>query len=503
MPNLIFFLILALTVSCGFDGSGGKSEVREVEEFEISIEAELGQDHGQGLGTLFTAYDSAGHVLLGAGFQDSFSTYIRDNNRMLAFYCTGRNEPIQIEAIGKPFGDDVNAARLIADNGVFAFYYDDPVQINSNFGIAADWMPNGLFGIQYVGDKRLVMLDDYEKGPLLTLDGQVIFSPGENFLFYYSNGIVVIFLYNPSRILIGPHDFYQEPFIDIHKFTEFSIYGFPYIFGTYNDEVIISTNLGAVYSYKKNELKILREYDGKSFQLYSAIKVYDQLFLGHYPSGSIYVYDGNGLREFPHPLPVPLNVNKRQREAQTLCLFNGDLYVGVWPWGELWRFNFDSSTWQFVDRLYDFPEMSPDVISPYHKEMVAIGGIYNYWGQRITNMVPYGGSLYISTMNKGAFPYIPEQHSFISEESLEQYGQIHRLSGPLQITSPISWRTKSIFRFKISRDKMSMTQDDELLQELEIDALKYGCGKVESVTVGHGVFGTFGGHKIVNYSRSK
>lgn len=503
MRKFVLFFLLIGIVSCGSDGGGDKSGVRQVEEFDIIIEAELGEDHGQGLGTLFSARDSEGRVILGAGFQDSFSTNIRDNNRMLAFYCTSQNESIQIEAIGKPFGPEVNAARLIADKGVFAFYYDNPVQIDRNFGIASDWMPNGLFGVQYIDEKRLLMLDDPGDGPVLLFDDQIIYSPGEAFLFYYSNGTVAIFHTGPDRVYIGPQDFTEDPVIDLEKFQEFSIDGFPYIFGTYNDEMIIGTNLGGIYSYENNELKVVRENDGRSFQLYSAIQVNGQLLLGHYPSGSIYVYDGDGLREFEHPLPVPVNANEGQRETQTLCLFNGDLYAGIWPWGELWRFNFDSLTWQFLERLYYVPDMSPEVYSPYQEEMNAIGDVYNYWGQRITNMVPYGDSLYISTMNKGSFPYIPELHSFLSEESLEQYGQIHRLSGPLQITSPISWRATTTFRFKISSGKLSMFQDGELLQEIESDALNYGCGKVESVTVGNGVFGSFGGDNIIDFQRLK
>lgn len=503
MRKFVLFFLLIGIVSCGSDGGGDKSGVRQVEEFDIIIEAELGEDQGQGLGTLFTARDSAGRVILGAGFQDSFSTNIRDNCRMLAFFCKEQNETVQIEAIGKPFHQEINAARLIADQGIFAFYYDDPVQVDRNFGIAAEWMPDGLFGVQYIGAKRLSMVDDPLNGPVLLFDDQVIYSPGENFLFYFSKGIVAVFHYDPDRVYIGQQDFAQDPFIDLDRLAEYSIDGFPYIFGTYNDELIIGTTVGAIYSYKNEELKVIRENDGTSFQLYSAIKVNDRLMMGHYPSGSIYVYDGDGLREFEHPIPVPVNANENERETQTLCLFNGDLYAGLWPWGELWRFNFNSQNWQFVDRLFYIPETSPDFKSPYEAEMEAVGGEYNYWGQRVTNMVPFRDSLYISTMNKRGYPYIPAAHSFLSEEALEQYGQIHRLSGPLQITSPISWRNTTTFRFKISSGKLSMFQDGELLQEIESDALRYGCGKVQAVTVGNGVFGSFGGVRIVDFQKLK
>jgi hypothetical protein len=503
MRLLIFLILSSWFVACGPNGGGNNGAEVALEEFELVIETELGEDHGQGLGTLFSARDSAGRVILEAGFQDSFSTNIRDNHRMLAFYCKDPNRPVKIEGIGKPFSQEVNAARLIVDKGVFAFYYDNPVQVDSNFGKAADWMPNGLFGVQYIGSKRLLMVNDPHVGPVLLFDDKIIYAPGENFLFYYNNGIVAIFHYNPDRVYIGLQDFALDRLIDLSKLKEFPVDGFPYIFGTYNDELIIGTTVGAVYSYKDEALRVVRQNDGTSFQIYSAIKVNNQLMLGHYPSGSIYIYDSNGLREFEHPIPVPPNADENNRETQTLCLFNGDLYAGIWPWGELWRFNFELKEWHFVDRLYYIPEMSSDLECPYEMEMIPVGGEFNYWGQRISSMTPFGDSLYISTMNKRGYPYDSVLHSFLSEEALDQYGQIYRLSGPHQITSPISWRNTTTFRFKISSGTMSIFQDGELLQEKEIPSLDCGCEKAESVVVGNGIFGSFGGAKIIDFQKLK
>jgi hypothetical protein len=233
------------------------------------------------------------------------------------------------------------------------------------------------------------------------------------------------------------------------------------------------------------------------------INVKERLILGHYPSGSLYVYDYNGLKEFAPPIPVPNNARDAEREVQTLTLFGGQLYAGVWPWGELWRLDLDALQWHFVARMFQIPEMSPDVVSPYQVEMQETVDVYNYWGQRLVSMVSYGDGLYIATMNKFAGSYDLDRDSFLSTESLEQYGQVYRISGPLQITAPISWRQLTTFRFRITPEKLEMYQDGVLLAQTENSSLLGGCGKVDNIYLGKGIYGAFGGAGLVQLEGSR
>lgn len=497
---LALCFLLAGLFSCSSSNGSGPADT-----FDIIVEVELAEDQGQGLGTIFEARDARNRLLFGAGFQDSYSTYVRDNNRMLSFFYNNQNPKIQIGPLGKPLGPESTNTRLIVDDGVFAFgfeSYDYPVRISDMQRVGSDLrsMPTGIFsflGLQYIGNKRLLMIDE-EMESILTLDGQVIYSSADFFRFYYSNGIVILFYSNPNRIFIGPWDFSKDPFLDRSILTEYTIDGVPFAFGAYKDELIIPTNIGSLYSYQNNELNVIRESDGvSSWQIYSIINVSDKLLLGHYPTGSLYVYDSNGLRELAPPIPVPENANFAEREAQTLTLFGGQLYVGLWPWGELWRFDLDELQWYFVAHLFQIPEMSPNIVSPYQMEMQDTGDVYNYWGQRLVSMVPYGDALYISTMNKYGGPYNPDSHSFLTTESLNQYGQVYRISGPLQITAPISWRQKTTFRFRIASGKLEMYQDGLLLAQTESSALPDIAGKVNRIILGEGVYGTFQGTQLV------
>ncbi|OPY92784.1 MAG: hypothetical protein A4E73_00781 [Syntrophaceae bacterium PtaU1.Bin231] len=266
---LALCFLLAGLLSCFSSKDADPADTADT--FDITIEVELAEDQGQGLGTLFEARDAKGRLLFGAGFQDSYSSYVRDNNRMLSFFCNSQNPEIQIEPLGKPLGPESTDARLVVDDGVFAFRwegYDYPVRISDMQRVGSDLrsMPTGIFsfwGLQYIGNKRLLMIDE-ETESILTLDGQVIYSSADFFQFYYSNGIVVLFYYDPYRIFIGPWDFSRDPFLDRSKLTEFAIDGVPFAFGAYKDELIIPTNIGSLYSYKNNALNVIRESDGVS-----------------------------------------------------------------------------------------------------------------------------------------------------------------------------------------------------------------------------------------------
>ncbi len=330
----------------------------------------------------------------------------------------------------------------------------------------------------------------------LYLDHDVVFSAPVRFLYYYSKGILTLYFGNPSRIYVGSWSFDESAPIDLNLLKEYVIDGSPFSFGTYKDELIIATNTGTLYSYEDGTLNTIRASDGTSFQIYSMINVYDQLLMGHYPSGSLYIYDDRGLREFLPRIPVPDTAREGQREAQTLTLFGGQLYAGIWPWGELWRLNFDTLQWHFVSRVFQSPEMSPFVDSPYEVEMAELDDEYNYWGQRIMNLVPFHDGLYVSTMNKRGRPYIPDQHTFLTPDALEEYGMISRISGPTHLTGPFEWRRDTTFRFKVVSGVLYIYQDRILQAVKEIPTLMSKIDKIETIVTGEGVYGAFAGISI-------
>jgi hypothetical protein len=46
------------------------------------------------------------------------------------------------------------------------------------------------------------------------------------------------------------------------------------------------------------------------------------------------------------------------REAQTTTIYRGDLYAGVWPWGELWRLDTVTKKWRLAQRMFSYPQLT-------------------------------------------------------------------------------------------------------------------------------------------------
>ena len=110
-----------------------------------------------------------------------------------------------------------------------------------------------------------------------------------------------------------------------------------------------------------------------------------------------------------------------------MAIYRGDLYVGVWPWGELWRMKDPEGEWDYVGRLFTHPEIRPEVTAPYEAEMTALGEkVNNLWGQRITSLVPLTRRLIISTANKNGAPYEPRLE-FLSDDRWREYGAVHEM----------------------------------------------------------------------------
>ncbi len=62
-------------------------------------------------------------------------------------------------------------------------------------------------------------------------------------------------------------------------------------------------------------------------------------------------------------------------------VFGGEVLVGVWPWGELWRYAPDAKKWVFMQRMFNHPELSDAIVHPYDIENRG-NAVTNLWGQQ-------------------------------------------------------------------------------------------------------------------------
>ena len=489
-----YIIVFAAAVLAG----GCSKPNRNGAPLDVTVHVRTGRDLGQPLGSLFEARDAEGRVIFGAGFEDIHSTYLRGNNRRVVFYYKSSTGRPSLTPIVKPFGSDRNGVRLYIDgDNLLAFHrVYNPVKLQKLNDRDA-WTPlkpswldalDHLGGLQTVDNRRMTFFTNR-----ILYDGREIYKSPNSGMYYYANGLLFIFHYETSQLFVREWSPDSKETVNIEEGPVWPVEGNPFAFGVYKDRVIFSTNVGNVYAYDRGNLHRIRENSNTSWQVYTMPHLYNDLLLGHYPSGSFYVYNGDGLSEFEPALPVPDGAGPDAREAQTAAVYCGDLYVGVWPWGELWRYDPDMKTWDFVARVFDTPAMRRDISAPYVEEMADKWDAVNYWGQRITSLVNYQNALYIGTMNKQGKPFRPDRHDFLDEAAVKQYGRVFRLEGNAQTTAPFTWKEETAFRFVCSKERLTVYQDNELLSQTPLGEEGLGGRTVAEIKIGTGIYGDFTG----------
>lgn len=441
-------------------------------EAAFTIELDRGEDTGRNLGTVFELRGDQGRALLGAGFLGAYNTLHMADRHVLHVF--ERNDaPAVFETLPR-VNDDAGVYLFERGSKVFAQgagdaqdqrikVYDEeanawnPVEgVNPEAVNVADgvleivgstirykdrdiltWPDDrGTLSLRYYGDGWLIVWNHFDSG-----DPRV-----EQFLAWR---------WSPSR---------AEPLtVDEALVRPLSKKGeFPYAIGCLRDDVIATTNLGTILRLRNGRWETLREPDGKSCQIYAALNRGDSLWLGHYPSGAAWEYDGEAIQLRPDWPPVPPGVSNAAREAQTFTLYGGDVYAGVWPWAELWRAD-SPDHWELVRRMFTLPAITTEMVHPYERQTVDAGGpVLNQWGQRVTSMVHSGNDLFISTSAKSSRRWSPE-FAFLDEKARDEYGRVYRMTRPGYVAAPLLWTDgPTQIRIVLQPDSIAVYQDDRL-----------------------------------------
>lgn len=431
--HAIPFLALLLSAAMAFAGEP---------PFEISFEFSRPHDNGDNPGTLFEVRDPDGRTIAGAGYLGAYNTFPRSDREELQVYL--RHEDVDSDWKVEPLPRIDSTAT-----GFYPFQVAGELYVSTRNGVdnrvhrwdhvANSWQlaPDVANGTERVAGKSFHVSTDG-----VTWDGEVILKPEESYRFgehYYANGLLVLRSFrsaeNPSANLFQVYEWTPAGNSPPHRISDFTLVlpqprEFVYTFAQRNGEILAMTNMGGVYRLRPQGWDTLRTpILTVSYQVYCGLNYRDSILFGHYPTGELYEYSGNDLllkKDWP---PVLSGVSRNAREAQTLALYNGDLYCGVWPWGELWRY--DGTEWKFVQRMFEHPSLTDKVTHPYEAETQAVDKVYNLWGQRVTGLIPSRGSLFITTSSKGGPPWDPK-FAFLTPEQQRDYGAIYRATLPGQ-----------------------------------------------------------------------
>lgn len=465
--------------------------------YECTID--FGRDVGQHLGTVFEIADPAGHALAGAGFMGAYNTYYRSDRFLLHVFVRppkGDDVP-EISSFPRPsplpqqyvFGSH---AALYADgrSGPESVYQFNPED--------ARWEPSGVARFQ-IGHQYCAM-----SANRLALGGTTLLefdaSVGTAAMFYFANDFLFFHVAKkdsaeratclyacPWAAGTG-----ARPAIDQAAVLDLPAPGeFPYSYGQLHESVYVATNNGGVYRFVEGKWHTLRPSDPKtSFQIYSMLNYYNRLLLGHYPSGELYEIAGATLVHLPGWPPRPAEASPRAREAQTLAIYRGELFAGIWPWGELWRLPSPEDPWSYVGRVFTHPPLDPTRTAPYDKEMAQKGiGVTNLWGQRVTSLIPYNGLLVIGTANKNGTLY-DESFDFLTVEQASEYGAVHQLRLPGHVSVPFEYTgNPQTFRVCLTSETLTLGVDGNPITTLRVPWTNGETGGPLTLRWGQGIFG--------------
>jgi len=350
------------------------------------------------------------------------------------------------------------------------------------------------------------------KGGEAWYDGNKILSRpevGHYHHFYYALGFLVFFHNNRggepaySRLHAVPWAPGTAP-VDLNKAITLEVKypgETPFAIGQLGNEIIDSSNMGGVYAFDGSQWKVLRpSQQGVSYQLYSMLNWYDKLLMAQYPTGNLFEYDGKQFRHLKDWPPVMPGVSNRAREAQTTCIYGGDLYVGVWPWAELWRYDAHADKWRFVKRMFQHPAITDKMVHPWDDKLAEYNQTHekplvgNSWGQRVTGLNPMGDGLYISVSAKGCLRRDMRLEFLHDDEVWNEYRVVYRMRKPGCVVAAIQWSGKpTTLQFIVTDECMSIVQDGRELVSAPITAKLAARVKDARLEWGAGMFGRLRG----------
>ena len=495
--------------------SVGAAPGQEESVMQITATVDFGEDRGQNFGTLFEARDADGHVLCGAGFAGLYNTAFRMDRYTLQFFVRADGGAETFETLPAPSEDGGNYLFDL-DGRVYQFsWYRDQTarwwdeesgtwQVDESFGRHATRSGEGKMR---VAGKVL----QFRGGEAWYAGAKVLGKPttGHYHHFYYALGHLVFFHNNRSgapafsRLYAVPWR-PDQSVIDLSNAVTLDVKypgETPFAIGQLGDEIINSSNLGGVYAFDGSRWNVLRTAQkGVSYQLYSMLNWYDKLLMAQYPTGNLFEYDGKQIRQLKDWPPMMPGVSNRARESQTTCIYGGDLYVGVWPWAELWRYDAQQSTWQFVRRMFERPAITDQMVHPWDDRIAEYNRTHetqvvgNGWGQRVTGLNPMGDALYISVSAKGCFQRDMRLEFLHDDKVWDAYRVVHRMRKPGCAAAAIRWTgSPTTLQFSVTADRLSIAQDGRELVSAPVVSSMTAALKDARLEWGTGMFGPLRG----------
>ena len=486
---------------------------------EVEVTFDRGEDIGQNFGSLFEIPSADGEFTLSAGFLGVYNTYFRTDRHTVHFYlrpASGARMEL-IEQLPRP-SDWTGNYLFDLDRTVFAAYPS-----------AIGWDGESWKADAHSENYRMRVGQDivtFDSG-IVKVDGRAVSTHpevGSYSSFYYAHGHLIFYhtywaddtgyrLHSSDDA--GFTKLYACPWMpsdgDVNlsnaiTMTTPIVGEKPFASGQFEGEVLTCSNIGGMYAFDGTNWKTILDGElGTSYQVYSMLNYKDRLLLGQYPTGELFSYDGESVTHLVGSPPVMEGVSSSARELQTLTIYAGELYAGVWPWGELWKLNPDTEEWVFVRRMFEQPAITNATVHPYERECAELGGVANLWGQRVTSLLPNGDSMFVSTSTKAPMEWKGE-FPFVADGKWKEYGTVTRYRVPGHASANIGWRDgETTLRFVLSKDSITIFEGDNAIVVSSLDPATASAASAawdsEQIRWGAGLYGPYGGRAVNGHIR--
>ena len=486
----------------------------------FSVTIDRGRDAGQCFGSLFEAKSADGTFVVGAGFQNSYNTRYRGDRHAIQFFIrpTSGDRELTVEELPRPTDNLTGAYLFGRDGNVYSTYGG----LKSWDSESRAWVEveniDGTHETMRVADGLLRFGNS-----TASFNGRSILDPpelGSYQLFFYASGYLCFYHVNrnnkPYRLYISDNDGFSrlyacpwspgEPVIDLTQAVtlRLPVVGeTTFAWGQLGNQIVTGSNIGGFYVFQDGAWRMLLKPDiTRSYQFYSSLAYRDRLLMGQYPTGRVFEYDGKNIRNQSGWPPVLPGVSSSAREAQTTVIYGGDLFTGVWPWGEVWRYNPDSDRWTFMRRMFEHPALSEKILHPWDVEN-RDHAVQNLWGQRVTSLIPSGPNLFISTSAKAPFEWNPETFPFLAPDRWKSYGKVCSATMSGHLAASTRWTDgPTMLDFIIRGTEVTIEQDNESLAATTLTGRpaaqveRAGSFRFHNVQWGNGIYGNFAGTSI-------
>ena len=496
--------IFAALLVASLGAAVGVYRVVYSDKFRIDLDLKLTDATLHDYRSLFEIVDKSGKVQCAAGFARGSQTYRTINDRQVEFYCDV-GEPV-ISDLGRPSANTWRPSLAATPEGLVDLS-SGMMWTGEKWSLSAD--SRKVENHQDLGAKIAFVAAgstparvDINGEPVLSFESE-IFKIGT----YYNGLIYTVSSGKDGSSFLGV---FRPATGETERLEMPATRGVYAIMG-YDGSIIIS-GTHWILRYDGNEISTLFKHP--EYEFYSLLSTRDGILAGSYPGGDLYLIDPDTwtVSSFDHPPKDAAYVNdgsvesltvlhhmgeKYYREIQSLALYGGRLYAGLFPTGTVWE---KTDRWVMHSMFNKLPDQSEPW--PYYSEMQSRIADLNaderaranpkwlldaFWARRVSSLVPSPQGLAIGVGNFTGFAFDPDRDTFMSQADVEEYGRVKLLERPAVLSAFVDVKGQTTLSFVVSKDrKMLILQDGQIIAETDAPMPKFRGGNVR---VGSGVYG--------------